>query len=77
MQYEDNTTPFNNGKDLKKRLENIQGELRYLSYSSEILVKELRLIAQKIESIVADPIDCEATEVEDSLRWASLQMIGG
>lgn len=38
-------------QELKKRFEEIQGELRYLSYTSEVLSKELSSIFRKIEDL--------------------------
>lgn len=51
MQYEKNITPAFNRTDLKKRLEDIQGEIRYVSYTSEILARELQSLILKIEEI--------------------------
>ena len=54
MQYEDpNTSPFS-ARDLKKRLEQIQGEIRYISYTAEVLSKEMRLLVQKLETLTDD-----------------------
>lgn len=51
MQYENLTTSCFTSKDLKKRLEDIQGELRYVSYTAEMLSRELSLLITKIEEL--------------------------
>ena len=64
MQYEKDTTPVFNSKDLKKRLEEIQGEIRYISYTSEMLARELNLLISKIEEL------SDTFQESEDLDWA-------
>ena len=64
MQYENHITSCFTSKDLKKRLEDIQGELRYVSYTAEMLSRELSLLITKIEDL-SDEMSTESVSKEE------------
>ena len=51
MYNKDLTNPSLNATELKKRLEEIQGEIRYISYTTEVLSREMRSLFQKLEML--------------------------
>jgi archaellum component FlaC len=55
MYNKDLINPSLNATELKKRLEEIQGEIRYISYTTEVLSREMRSLFQKLE-VLSDGI---------------------